>query len=230
MPPHYTQSKLKQRKAEIRAREAKLRARYAAAVAKVPKFRLMPGIEEIKRRVLQSHGIFVVAVCGPSSSGKTSIVKRLAKDLNAGLISTDSFYKPAEFVAKLPLYFDDVRSVDIDALERTIREWRQGKDISVPVHDPVTHEQAGFKSVQNTRVLFVEGIVALHPKIRKLADLKVYFDSSQSKRLKRKYRRDVRERSRSVPYARDRFYSTVEESRLQYMEQQKHLADMIVFT
>lgn len=136
--------------------------------------------------------------------------------------------KQAEYVAKLPLYFDDVRSVDIKAMAEAIKEWKKGKSIMVTAHDPITHERLEPKEIPHTRVLIIEGIVAFHPEIIKFANLKAYFESSPQKRLKRKYRRDVKERGRSITYARDRFYSTVEESRLQYMEQQRHKANLIV--
>ncbi|MCX8189917.1 MAG: (d)CMP kinase [Candidatus Diapherotrites archaeon] len=227
-PPHYTQRMLKERIARIKEREQKLRKRYEDKFRAIPKLRLVPAMEEIKRIVTQSQRPYIVAICGPSTSGKTSFAKRLARDLNAGLISTDSYYKTIDYVAKLPLYFDDVRSVDIRSIAEAMKEWKMGKSIIVPVHDPIKHENVGSKVVPHTGILILEGIVAFHPKLIKFADLKVYFESSPQKRLKRKYRRDVKERGRSIAYARDRFYSTVEESRLQYMEQQRHKANLIV--
>ncbi|MEM4598615.1 MAG: (d)CMP kinase [Candidatus Diapherotrites archaeon] len=166
-PQHYTQKMLKKRIAKIREREQKLRKRYAEKAASIPKLRLVPAMEEIKRIVLQSQGPFIVAICGPSTSGKTSFAKRLAKDLNAGLISTDFYYKQAEYVAKLPLYFDDVRSVDIKAMAEAIKEWKKGKSIMVPAHDPITHERLEPREIPHTRVLIIEGIVAFHPEIIK---------------------------------------------------------------
>ncbi|MEM4663251.1 MAG: (d)CMP kinase, partial [Candidatus Diapherotrites archaeon] len=175
-------------------------------------------------------GPFIVAICGPSASGKTTIAKRLAQELKAGFLSTDFYYKHPEYVAKLPLYFDDIRSVDIDSLSADLKRWKMGLDITVPAHDPVSHKKLEPKHIPNTRVLIVEGIVSFHPKIAKFADLLVYIESSQQKRLKRRYRRDVNMRGREPSYVRDRFYSTVEEARLQYIEQQRHKAHMIILT
>lgn len=227
-PPVFSQKKLRGRKKQLKSRETKLRKRYSAKTASIPRFRLSPGFAEIKKRALNSKGFFVVVVCGPSSTGKTSFVSRIAKELNAGVLGTDHYYRERAMVAKLPLYFDDVRSVNLKALKSDIQKWQDGKDLVMPLHDSATHKSLGKKKITNTRILFVEGITAFHPTIARLADLRVYFDSSQQKRLKRRYKRDVKERGRTPDHARNRFYSTVEESRLQYIEQQRHKEDMII--
>ncbi|MCD6478358.1 MAG: AAA family ATPase, partial [Candidatus Diapherotrites archaeon] len=175
-------------------------------------------------------GAVVVLVCGPQGSGKTKLTSRLAKDLNAGLIHTDAYYKPFEVVDRLTLYFDDPRAVDYEQMVQDIENWKLGKDIEMPVHDPKTHRLAGTKKIQHRKVLFVEGIMAFHPKLIKLADLRVYIEASPSKRLKRRLRRDVRERGRTVQHVRDRFYSTVERARLRFLEKWKPKADLIIIS
>lgn len=230
-PRHFSQKQLKKRKAEIKLQEEKIKARYAPLVEKIPRFRLMDGFEEIKRRVQAiEKDTVVVVVSGPMGAGKSSFVSRLAKDLNAAHLSTDLYFKSQRLAQRFPLYYDDPRAVKLDKLAKDILGWRQGKAITLLVHDLVTHKFSGVRTIPHTRVLFIEGTMAFHPKIRELADLRVYIDSATSKRLKRRYKRDVRFRGRTISYVRDRFYSTLETARIALLEQWKHKADIIVIT
>lgn len=232
-PPHFSQRRLKIRKRRIKRAEELLKARYGAQIKRIPAFRVSEGVKEVKRKVAKlcsEKEVVVVLVCGPQGSGKTKLTSRLAKDLNAGLIHTDAYYKPFEVVDGLTLYFDDPRAVDYEQMVRDIKNWKLGKDIEMPVHDPVSHKQAGTKKIPHRKVLFVEGIMAFHPELIKLADLRVYVEASPSKRLKRRLRRDVRERGRTVQYVKDRFYSTIERARLRFLERWKPKADLIIIT
>ncbi|MEM4663250.1 MAG: AAA family ATPase [Candidatus Diapherotrites archaeon] len=231
IPKHFSQKKLKERKLELKEKEAKIKQRYANAVARIPHYRLVEGFYEVKRMIENIKGdTVIVAVCGPMGSGKSSFTSRLANEFNGAVISTDLYFKEPQIAEKFPFYYDDPRAVNLDLLAEHLKDWRQGKSILMPVHDLITHKTLEPKYVPHTRVLFVEGTMAFHPKIRKLVDIKVYLESAPNKRLKRRYKRDVHMRGRTIAYVRDRFYSTLEPARIALLEQWKHHADIIIIT
>lgn len=231
MPKHFSQKALRKRKSEIKAKEMRVKKRYERYVANIPRYRITEGFYELKRRIEQIRsGTVVVLVCGTMGSGKTSFTSRLAKEFGAAVVSTDLYFKEQSVAEKYPLYYDDPRAVKLDLLAEHIKGWRLGKPITMPVHDLVTHRELEPKHIPHTRVLFVEGTMAFHPKIRHLADIRVYFESAPNKRLKRRYKRDVKVRGRTTAYVRDRFYSTLEPARIALLEQWKHHADMIIIT
>ena len=234
VPPHFSWRRIVERKKEVLEREAKIRKVHAVALARITQFRYAPGYEEIKERVsdlLKQNKTVVVAVSGPQGSGKSSLVSRAAGELGGAMVSTDLYFLPPEIAERFPLYYDDPRAVKLSELVGHIKDWRnRGLGIKMPVHDLVTHKEAGVKSIPYKRVLFVEGFMAFHPKVRRLCDLKIFLEASQGKRLKRRLKRDVKTRGRKPAYVRDRFYSTLEESRLKYLENWRAKADLIIIS
>ncbi len=191
----------------------------------------MQGYAEIKSLILgllKQRETIIVVVSGPQGTGKSTLISRVAKDLDGAIISTDSYFKPPEVAEQFSLYFDDPRAVKIDELIEHIKGWRNGKGIRMPMHDIITHKDAGTREIPHKKVLFVEGVMSFHPKIRNLSNLKIYVDASTGKRIKRRLKRDVKIRGRKPSHVMGRFYSTLEESRLRLLEGWKTNADLIV--
>ncbi|MDO8625337.1 MAG: hypothetical protein Q7R47_04610 [Candidatus Diapherotrites archaeon] len=144
------------------------------------------------------------------------------------MVSTDSYFRTPRIAERFPLYFDDPRAVKLSLLRRQMLGWRRGQDIRLNPHDLVSHGVGAEKVVKAVPVLFVEGFMAFHPLVREAADLRVFMDSVPSKRLKKRYKRDVLQRGRKVAYVRDRFFSTLEEARIQFAENWRSVADLMV--
>ena len=129
--------------------------------------------DEIERR-FNEGGARLVLITGPSSSGKTTVCKKLSIQLKAcGLhpvsFSTDDYFVNRVDTPKLPdgnYDFDNFDTVDHDALQRDIISLFASEEVEVPEYNFVTgiREYNGKTLKMESRtVLIVEGIHALNP-------------------------------------------------------------------
>ena len=133
--------------------------------------------EEIDRRYRREQDpVRVVLITGPSSSGKTTVCKRLSVQLKAcGLrpvsFSTDDYFVNRVDTPKLPdgsYDFDNFETVDHDALQRDLLALLGGEQIEVPEYNFVTgmREYKGKRlKLGASTVVLVEGIHALNPRL-----------------------------------------------------------------
>jgi len=134
--------------------------------------------EEINRRYRQ-EGLRLVLITGPSSSGKTTVCKRLCVQLKAcGIhpvsLSTDDYFVNRVETMKLPdgsYDFDHFDTVQHDLMQSDIVKVLNGEEIETPYYNFVTgiSEHNGRKvSLKGDSVLLVEGIHALNPALTNL--------------------------------------------------------------
>ena len=129
--------------------------------------------EEIERRY-RCGALRLVLITGPSSSGKTTVTKRLSTQLMAcGLrplsVSTDDYFVNRLDTPRFPdgsFDFDNFDTVDHAAMQDDLVKLLEGQEVSVPEYNFVTgmREYNGktLKLGPGT-VLLVEGIHALNP-------------------------------------------------------------------
>jgi len=133
--------------------------------------------EEIERRYNDpDHPVRIVLITGPSSSGKTTVTRRLSVQLKAcGLrpisFSTDDYFVNRIETPKLPdgsYDFDNFETVDHRAIERDVLALLRGEVVDVPEFNFVTgRREYNGKHLQLTegKVLLIEGIHALNPQL-----------------------------------------------------------------
>lgn len=137
--------------------------------------------EEIERRYYAEDPVRVVLITGPSSSGKTTVTKRLSIQLKAcGLhpisFSTDDYFVNRLDTPKLPdgsYDFDNFDTVDHDALQADLLRLLDGEAVQVPEYNFVTGiREYNGKTLQLTpgSVLLIEGIHALNPALTDKVD------------------------------------------------------------
>ncbi len=152
--------------------------------------------EEIDRRFhAEQNPIRMVLITGPSSSGKSTLCKRLSIQLLAcGLrpysFSTDDYFVNRVDTPKLPngdYDFDNVKAVDCDLMEEHLMRLMNGESVELPEYNFVTgkREYNGKKvKLSNDSVLIIEGIHALNPlltaKIPDSLKFKVYVSALTS--------------------------------------------------
>jgi uridine kinase len=150
--------------------------------------------------------IFIVGLAGPSGSGKSTVAKRVASRLNGHVISMESYsiemnHLPLEDRAKLN--YDAPHAIDMQLLERHIREYASGKSIEAPIYDFAKHMRVSGQRVHvpPKSLLIVEGILALHfAQLRPLFDLSIYLDAPEEVCFHRRKVRDITERQRSLDF------------------------------
>ena len=128
--------------------------------------------EEINRRY-QDGNLRLVLITGPSSSGKTTVAKRLSIQLMAcGLkpltVSTDDYFVNRLDTPRLPdgsFDFDNFDTVDHEAMQNDLIKLLDGEEVQVPEYNFVTGiREYNGKTLRLTpgAVLLVEGIHALN--------------------------------------------------------------------
>lgn len=130
--------------------------------------------EEIYSRYMREENpVRIVLITGPSSSGKTTVCKRLEVQLKAcGLhpisFSTDDYFVNRVDTPRLPdgnYDFDNFETVDHALLERDVMDLIAGKKVQVPQYNFVTgiREYKGKElSLTPGTILLIEGIHALN--------------------------------------------------------------------
>ena len=131
--------------------------------------------EEIYRRYNdETNPVRIVLITGPSSSGKTTVTKRLSVQLLAcGLrpvfFSTDDYFVNREDTPRFPdgsYDFDGFDTVDHAYLEKDVQKLLAGEEVEVPEYNFVTglREYNGHRiKLEPGTVLLIEGIHALNP-------------------------------------------------------------------
>lgn len=139
--------------------------------------------EEIERRHNDpDNPVKLVLITGPSSSGKSTVCKRLSVQLKAcGLhpisFSTDDYFVNRVDTPKLPdgsYDFDNFDTVDHEYLQKDLVKLLNGEEVEVPEYNFVTgRREFNGKNLKlgERSVLLIEGLHALNPRLtEKVAD------------------------------------------------------------
>lgn len=133
--------------------------------------------EEIERRHNDPENpVKLVLITGPSSSGKSTVCKRLSVQLKAcGLhpisFSTDDYFVNRIDTPKLPdgsYDFDNFDTVDHDYLQKDLVKLLNGEEVEVPEYNFVTgRREFNGKNLKlgERSVLLIEGLHALNPRL-----------------------------------------------------------------
>ena len=120
----------------------------------------------------------LIAIAGPSSSGKTTFSNRLrieliTQGLNPVMISLDDYYLDRDDIVpdengKIDL--EHINTLDIDLFNRNMLDLIQGKEVKIPKFDFMEKKRAGYKKLQikQDEPIIIEGIHALNETLTEL--------------------------------------------------------------
>ena len=142
--------------------------------------------EDIYKRYYSETPVRIVLITGPSSSGKTTVCRRLSIQLKAcGLrpvfFSTDDYFVNREDTPRFPdgsYDFDGFDTVDHAYLESDVIKYLAGETVEMPEYNFVTGlREFNGKKIQFTpgTVLLIEGIHALNPQLLPKVDPSLQF-------------------------------------------------------
>ena len=161
--------------------------------------------------------MIIIGIAGGSGSGKTTVVKRIAKAL------------PPHCVAVVPLdsYYNDTTELTDEERKQKLKN---GEAIEQPTYSYViSNRLPETVHVEPKPVIILEGIMTLHyKKLRDMMDLKIFVDTDSDVRLIRNIRRDVVERGRTVDMVLDHYENDVKPMHEQFIEPTKKFADLII--
>jgi len=137
---------------------------------------------------LHKHQIRLIAIAGPSSSGKTTFSNRLRIELmTRGLrpirISLDDYYLDRDSIPLEPdgsVDLEHIHALDVELFNQNMMDLIAGKKVELPVFDFGLKKRGSFRTLQVTEdnPIIIEGIHALNDqltsKINKDQTFKVY--------------------------------------------------------
>ncbi len=178
----------------------------------------------------------IIGICGGTGSGKTTIARRIVKDVGAGnvvLVEQDSYYRN---LADMPLderhqaNFDHPDSIDSEMLMNHIKRIKNVSPIEMPIYDFKTHTRSmKTDHIEPKPVVIVEGILIFsEPRILELLDVRAFVDTPDDIRFIRRLQRDINERGRTVESVIAQYYATVRPMHLEFVEHSKRYADIII--
>ncbi|MCF8224567.1 MAG: uridine kinase [Bacteroidales bacterium] len=180
--------------------------------------------------------MFVIGIAGGTGSGKTTVVKKIRKQLRkeqVSFLAQDSYYRDN---GHLPLKdrqrvnFDHPDSIEFDLLTDHIRRLKMGIAVNQPTYSYLScTRQDKVIPVEPRPVIILEGIlIYTHKPLLDLIDIKVFVDADADDRLSRVLQRDMNERGRTAEIVLERYEKTVKPMHLQFIEPSKRYANIII--
>ena len=159
----------------------------------------------------------IIFISGPTGSGKTTLSKRIAKEIeNSFILSTDNYYKTGK-ISKLISslvngYFDRTISFNIDLFQKEFQFICKNKEIRQQcLYDFKKKTIKNFYIKKtNLKLLIIEGIFA-KDFLYKLKNQKILLIEINAKKdvcMKRAINRDIKERGKSKNLAKSNFLNS----------------------
>lgn len=134
-------------------------------------------LENLANQIVNRENVRLIAIAGPSSSGKTTFSLRLEEELNKHgikplMISIDNYYLPVE---QAPLDehgkpdLEHIDSLDIKLFNENMTNLINGLDVALPIFDFMSRKRSfkePFKISSKTPII-IEGIHALNDQLSK---------------------------------------------------------------
>ena len=177
----------------------------------------------------------MIGVAGGTGSGKTTLTKRLSAELggNITVLSHDDYYKAHDeltYEQRCRLNYDHPDAFDTDLLITHLEALRRGESVEIPTYDFTVHNRSNVtKTVLPNRIILLEGILILaDPALCRQLDIRVFVDTDADVRLRRRLRRDMRDRGRSLESITEQYLNTVKPMHEQFVEPSKKNADIVI--
>jgi uridine kinase len=177
-----------------------------------------------------------IGVAGGTGSGKTTVANEIVRRVGRERIVTinqDRYYHDlAHLIEAQRIHhnFDHPDAIEESLLVETLKLLKVGKPAELPVYDFSSHVRtAQIERAEARPVILLEGILILAiPDIRELLDIKIFVDTDADLRFIRRLNRDIAERGRSVENVVEQWLATVRPMHLEFVEQSKRWADVII--
>jgi uridine kinase len=178
----------------------------------------------------------LIGIAGGTGSGKTSIANYLLKEFNNNqltVIEQDSYYKDNSNLSldgRNQLNFDHPDAIDLQLFNKQILRLLSGKPVEIPIYDFSIHNRTQQqKLVSPCKIIVIEGILTLYfESLRKLMNIKVFVDTPDKIRFKRRLSRDIENRGRTLMSVTNQYESTVQPMYKQFVEPSKKFSDIII--
>ena len=179
--------------------------------------------------------LILIGIAGGSGSGKTTLTSELLNEYGKdkiAVIEQDSYYKDLSHLSleeRRTYNYDHPKAIDISLFQFQLSTLLKGRNINIPIYDFSNHVRLkNTKMIVPLPVIIVEGILVLYfQELRQLMVIKIYIDTPEDIRFKRRFDRDIKERGRTAESIRKQYISTVRPMHEEFVEPSKNSADII---
>jgi uridine kinase len=179
---------------------------------------------------------YMVGITGGSGAGKTHFLHRLMEDFSEEevcLVSQDNYYKPLEEQEKdrNGVYnFDLPAAIDAVQYTQDLINLRSGKSVTLTeytLNNPsIVPKQITLRPAP---VIVVEGIfVFYYPEVSRMLDLKLFIDTKEYLKIKRRIVRDNLERGYDIDDVLYRYENHAAPAYEKYIEPYKSEANLVI--
>ena len=134
-------------------------------------------IKKIGESIANKGNIKLIAIAGPSSSGKTTFSNKLRAELESRniypvKISMDDYYLDRSYLTpeeEKNIDYEDINLIDIELFNKHLKELTQGKEVTLPRFNFVTKKRELGKTIKlgENEPVIIEGIHALNEMLTK---------------------------------------------------------------
>lgn len=178
---------------------------------------------------------FLVAVCGGSCSGKSTLATRMLRLLGpetATMLAFDSYYRDQASLTpeeRAVVNYDHPDSLDVELFSEHLSLLADGQAIDCPVYDFATHTRvAETRRIEPAPVVVVDGILILaDDRLVPQFDMRIFRQCPEEVRLDRRIERDMLHRGRTEESVRTQFAATVKPMHDRFVLPSAEHADVI---
>lgn len=138
---------------------------------------------------------YIILIGGGRGSGKTTIARGLVSELKNGkglVVDMNDFYFEDDRMKERGISgnYDHPRAVDMTNLGRFLRMLKNGNMAEKPIYDIETHKIFSSEEIEPKTWIFVDGLFALHHRIRRYSDVRLFVSCRERTMLQRRVRVD----------------------------------------
>ena len=178
---------------------------------------------------------FLVAVCGGSCSGKSTLAARVLRLLGsetATLLALDSYYRNQASLTpeeRVTVNYDHPDSLDVELFSQHLTLLAAGEPIDCPVYDFATHTRVPeTRQIEPAPVVVVDGILLFAvDRLVPQFDMRIFRQCPEDVRLDRRIERDMLHRGRTEESVRKQFIATVKPMHDRFVFPSAQYADVV---
>ena len=176
-----------------------------------------------------------LGITGGAASGKTTIAQYLLKNLNEriSVLQFDRYYRDQGHLTaehRALVNYDHPDSLDHELLVKHLDSLSEGTSIDAPIYDFVTHTRTQqTEKIEPKEFVIVDGILIMaFAEIMERLTFKVFIDTPDETRLKRRITRDMDERGRTEESVRKQFEASVLPMHKKFVEPFRDSTQLII--
>lgn len=131
-------------------------------------------VEKVSESILNSDGVRIVTLCGPTCSGKTTTASILTaymeqRGKKARVLSIDDFYFGLDEMQKRGITdFEGPEAIDLPFLAETLIKLSRNEKVLLPTFDFTVHDRVSLTEYTPDKndIYILEGIQAMYPEVR----------------------------------------------------------------